>query len=512
MKPTTELFDLIRSLTKSEKRFFKLQSSLQSGEKNYLRIFDAIDQQEVYDEQAIKERFAGERFVRHFPSEKNHLYKLILKALRIYHADSSISGVLKQHVNNIEVLYNKALFKEANKVLQRAKRAAREHERFYIWAELLTWEKILLEEAYQTGNFSRDVDALVEEEEMVMRKLQNLAAYNVLYAQINYVFRSGGYVRTDEERQLVERISDHPLIKGKNTALSDRASTICHYTQGFCYWAKRDWATANIKFKRVREILDGNPKLRKDLAKRYVRTLYYLIQCEIERGDRDRVLEDIGKLEALADEPGFKDVDMRLLLFSNGYLSRLRYLDRTGDFEAAVALEPTVEEGMAQWGDQLSKEHELEFYFLLSTVNFGAGKFSRSLYWLNLVLNDTEPTLRQDIFTYARLFNLVVHYELGNFELLEYVARSTRRYLSKRNRAYGVEAELIDHVRKLARKNTAQVEQELFVSLRGRLHELMEDPNESTVLKYFNIKAWVDSKVEGLPFARIVRQQTPALK
>jgi hypothetical protein len=54
MKPSTELHDLIKSLTKSEKRFFKLHSSLQSGDKNYLRIFDAIDKQKVYDEDAIK--------------------------------------------------------------------------------------------------------------------------------------------------------------------------------------------------------------------------------------------------------------------------------------------------------------------------------------------------------------------------------------------------------------------------------------------------------------------------
>ena len=38
-----ELELLVRSLTKSEKRFFKLSSSLQSGEKNYLKIFDFID-------------------------------------------------------------------------------------------------------------------------------------------------------------------------------------------------------------------------------------------------------------------------------------------------------------------------------------------------------------------------------------------------------------------------------------------------------------------------------------
>lgn len=71
MKPSTELFDLIKSLTKSEKRFFKLHSALQSSDKNYLRIFDAIDKQKAYDEEGLKKLFAKEQFIKHFPSEKN---------------------------------------------------------------------------------------------------------------------------------------------------------------------------------------------------------------------------------------------------------------------------------------------------------------------------------------------------------------------------------------------------------------------------------------------------------
>ena len=211
MKPSNELFDLIQSLTKSEKRFFKLHSALQSGEKNYLRIFDAVDKQKAYDEEAIKKQFAKETFIRHFPSEKNHLYKLVLKALRAYHAESSVTGVLKQHINNIEILFSKALYAEATKILHRAKKVAADHERFYYWFELLSWEKMLIEEAYQSGNFTSDLDALIKEEGKVLLKLQNLAVYNVLYAKVNYVFRSGGYVRTDEEHAIVEEISDQWL-------------------------------------------------------------------------------------------------------------------------------------------------------------------------------------------------------------------------------------------------------------------------------------------------------------
>ncbi len=259
MKPSTELHDLVRSLTKSEKRFFKLHSTLQAGDKNYLRIFDAVDRQRTYDEEALKRQFARETFIRHFPSEKNHLYKLILKALRAYHAESTISGILKQEIKNIEILYDKALYKECNKLLLRAKRIARENEKFYYLFELLNWEKMLLEEAYESGEFTKDLDGLITEESEMLEKLRNLAAYHILYSKINYVFRSGGYVRSEEEHAMVEEIAQHPLIVGRNTALSHRAATICYYTQGFCAWAKRDWRTGLSKFLRVKEILDREP-------------------------------------------------------------------------------------------------------------------------------------------------------------------------------------------------------------------------------------------------------------
>jgi hypothetical protein len=177
-----------------------------------------------------------------------------------------------------------------------------------------------------------------------------------------------------------------------------------------------------------------------------------------------------------------------------------------GEFERADDMEDMVKQVMVHLDDRLPKEYELEFDLLLSTIQFGAGNPSRSLYWLNKVLNDPEPALRQDIFTYARLFNLVVHYEMGNFELLEYIVRSAQRFLSKRHRAYGVEAALIEHVKKLARKTTPETKRQLFASLHARLEELMKDPNEEAVLKYFNISAWVASKLHEVPFADVVRK------
>jgi uncharacterized protein (DUF2132 family) len=132
---------------------------------------------------------------------------------------------------------------------------------------------------------------------------------------------------------------------------------------------------------------------------------------------------------------------------------------------------------------------------------------NKALFWLNKVLNDPEPTLRQDIFVYARLVNLVVHYELGNYDLLEYIVRSTHRFLSKRHRAHKVETLLIESVKKMARAQQASAKLEHAKALLSGLQELMKDPNEGTVLKYFDFLSWARSKVEGTKFADVVAAQ-----
>ncbi len=507
MKPSTDLFDLIKSLTKSEKRFFKLSSSLQSGEKNYLKIFDAVDKQKVYAEADIKKQFKNEKFIKHFPSEKNHLYKLILKSLRAYHADNTISSILKQEIKNIEILYKKALFAECNRFLIRAKKMAIEYEKFYYLFELLNWEKILLEEAYEAGEFGKDLDALIKEEQEVVGRLRNLAAYHILYSKINYVFRSGGYVRSEDDRALVEEISHHPLIVGRNTAQSDRAATICYYIQGFCARANVDKKTAYVKFMRVRAILDKNQPLRKDLPKRYIRTLANMLNLEIEMGKIDKAMDTIRDMRAMGKQTAFESEGIRLMIYKATYRSEMRIYERTGQYDKAIEVVDTVVEWLENNVGRINKEQELLFHITISTIYFGAGRYKESLHWLNRVLNDNETNLRQDIYGYARLFNLVVHFELGNYELLNYIIKSTNRYLSKRRRDHELEMVIINFMKQLAKKPESDEESAIFREFSGKLNSQLETDSDRILLDFFDFNTWIQSHIDNVPFQMARKRQ-----
>ncbi len=506
MKPSNDLFELIKSLTKSEKRFFKLSSSLQSGKKNYLKIFDAIDKQDTYDEESIKKSFKNKRFVKHFPSEKNHLYKLILKSLRAYKSDTTINSILQQEIKNIEILYHKALYKEANKFLNKAKKKAAEHEKFYYLYELLLWEKILLEEEYEKGEFTKDIDSLIVDERNVINKLRNLAAYHILYSKINYIFRSGGYVRNTIDKSIVGEISNHPLITKKNTALSSRATTICYYIKGYCSLANHDTKLSLKNFEVVKKIFDENPMIKNDLSKRYINTLSNIISCHIDLKNYTLAEKMIYEMRDLLDIKQFSNYDSKVRIFTASYLNELILHERTGEFNKSMIIAPSIIDQLDVFKNKINKEQEVLFYYKIAYAYFCSGDANVALFWINKVLNDREPSLRQDVYGYSRVFNLLIHFELGNFGLLEYIIKSTHRYLSKRQLAYQIEELIIKSLKQLSKNKSKSEYDKIFQDLAKEIEKIKNDEYEMTALKFFNFNAWIDAKLNNTNMSESIKK------
>lgn len=506
MKPSTELFNLIKSLSKSEKRFFKLSSSLQSGEKNYLKIFDYIEKQKDYDEEKLKDYFKKDTFIKHLPSEKNHLYKLILKSLRSYYSEQDINSIIKQEIKNVEILHKKALYKECKKFISRTKKLAIEYEKFYYLFELISWQKKLLEEEYESGNFSSDLDALIQEESEVIEKLRNLAEYQILYSKINYVFRSGGFVQNEKDAKTVDAIADYHLIKGKNTALSDRAATICYYIKGLCAVTYREYQESYIYFNKVRAILDRNPKIKADVSKRYLNALSHLLSSYIDNKDYDKAEETIQDIRNLEKEKGFNNMDVKVSLFTSTYISELLMYNRKGEFDKSlevIAKSSKMEEDLQ---DKINKEKEIVIYFHKAYAYFGAGEYKKALSIVNILINDNEQKLRQDIYSFSRVLNILIHYELGNYEFLEYVTKSTTRYLTKQDKDFQIETVFVKMISKLMKKGEG-AKSEVLGALKSEMDTLFESKQERIILDYIDIESWVEAKINDSSFATLTRKK-----
>jgi hypothetical protein len=506
MKPSNELFDLIKTLSKSEKRFFKLNSSLQSGEKNYLKLFDFIEKQKSYNEEALKKFFKGEKFIKHLPSEKNHLYKLILKSLRNYYADQSIKSQLKQEIKNVEVLYQKALYKECAKFVKRAKKIATDYEKFYYLFEVINWEKKLMEEEFEAGYFRQNLDQLIQEETDVIEKLRNLAEYHILYSKINYVFRSGGFTRNEDERKIVSEIANNHLIKGKNTAISTRATSICYYTKGLCAASIRDYEDALINFRKAKAVLDKNPKIKEDLPNRYIYTLNFMMQCYTDTNQFDEAQKLINDIKALQNLPNYKSLDAEVKIFSSANIGQITLYNRKGEFTKTIEVFNQIEEQIDNYAAKLNKEKLLLFNYNKAYAFFGVEDYKNALRLINDILNDNEKQLRQDVYSFARIFNLIIHYELGNYNFIEYDSKSTSRYLNKLDKDYEIENVFMKYIKKVAKEEFAPDKKIIFNKFYKQVSELLKDQQEQVILEYFNVKAWVYSKLKRISFSEAINE------
>jgi hypothetical protein len=116
------LFQLIKSLEKSEKRNFKLyvKRNTPGGDLKFIQLFDALDGMKEYDEAALLQKNKSIR-KQQLSNIKAHLYKQILASLRIIRDENNIDIQLHEQMDHARILYNKGLYLQSLKLLDRMK-------------------------------------------------------------------------------------------------------------------------------------------------------------------------------------------------------------------------------------------------------------------------------------------------------------------------------------------------------------------------------------------------------
>ncbi|MCG7859613.1 hypothetical protein MD537_21730, partial [Flavihumibacter sediminis] len=83
----------------------------------------------------------------------------------------------------------------------------------------------------------------------------------------------------------------------------------------------------------------------------------------------------------------------------------------------------------------------------IACLYFGSGDNEKAIDYLQKIIN-WKLDLRTDLQCYARLLHLIAHYELGNFDLLEYLVKSVYRFMAKMGSLSIVEEEMFSFIRK----------------------------------------------------------------
>lgn len=504
------LFRLIKSMTKSEKRYFKiyLQRNTGSNETNYAILFDAVEIQKEYNESKMLRKFEGDPMTHNFSVVKRRLYDAILKSLDSYHSESSVETELKRQLHYAEIVFRKTLYSECAKILESAKRTAIKFEKYLILLEIFKWEKKLLEKDSYAGKNEEDILAILEEDKLILDRLKSYSEYWNVKSRVFLLLNKRGKVRDSSELKDFKKIIDNTLLKTASLAHSYETRYLFHHIYSAYYFGIGDSLNSYKNIKKHIELIERHSEMFEEEPNKYFAVLTNMIYLCNQLRRYDEVQSYLDKLKTISSKiSGGKNEDMEVKFFSSVYSVELTLYVNTGEFEKGIKLVPEIDAGLKKFGDKVAKLREAYFYFFISVLYFASGKHSLALQWINKLLNDKKIEESQDIHCFAQILNLIIHFELGNDDLLPYAIKSTERYLQTRKRVYKFETIFLGLISHLSKASSNKAGADYLLSFQKELTKISRDSFEKTVFEYFDFISWTESQLEKIPFADVVKRK-----
>ena len=503
-KPSAHLFQLIKSLNMSEKRYFKLNALRNNAkEQNVsIKLFDAIDDQRIYDEKAIRTLFSKESFVKRLNTAKQNLYEMILKSIDTFHTNNSVEARLRKDLHCIELLYEKGLFDQCKKIILRAKSVAGKHEHLAVLQQLIRWEVNLMRTNYYVGKTEVEIEKVFKQLFDTDEKQKNQNEYNRLAALLFNVHRKKGGLRAPSELKKHRAIMRHPLLSNEKKALTFLSLFNFYRCHALYAGAIKDNIRERSYEEKIIQLIENNGPITGS-STMYLNALYNFIGTQITLNNYSKAIQYFEKLKTIAPN----SIRSKNLALQYKAISGLAIYIGTGQFNKGLALIKEVDkESMNQNNTALKKN--TTFIYDVFCNYFGLEEYRTAKLWLNKILNDTNEDLRIDILCFARIMNLILHFELGDQEQLERIAKSTYKFLLKRERLYKVETAVFNFIRKRMSKINSRKELiTAFKEVRSELIPLLDEPFEKNAFVYFDFISWLDSKIEKRSFADVLREK-----
>jgi hypothetical protein len=504
------LFELIKSLSKSEKRYFKLISSRHTigDENNYVRLFDYIAKQEEYNEEALFKEFKNEPFLNRFSITKKRLYDHILSALDAFYSSSSIDAQLFKFMHSAEILYTKSLYEQCGRILRSAEKLAEKHERYALIIEIRRKKKKLLE---NNGYSDVKVDDLTEIEKKDASIMKQIELYNKLWkikSDLFFQLSRKGKARSDEEREQFQIIFKQLPENLKTAELPFDSAYLYNHIRSAYWFACGDLEKSYIYIKANLQTFEEREGVIETNLNSYFSLLTNAIYVSEELGYHLDSTSFLKKLKDIPDNYQLEqNEDLQIKLFASTSSIELSILTHRGDYQKAYNLIGLIEKNLKVFGEKISPVRKAYIQFKIATIKLGQKDFSGALKWINAILNDAELDESEDILSYTHILDLLVHLELKHNEFLSYSLKTTLRFLKSRNRLYSFEKVFLQFISKRI-KCTNEIDAEvLWEELYNDLSSINEDSFEGLAMEYFDFISWAESKIKKKSFVDIISEK-----
>ncbi|MDG2372368.1 MAG: hypothetical protein P8L83_07110 [Flavobacteriaceae bacterium] len=504
------LFILIKSLTKSEKRQFKLFVNRMGSnlDSKFLNLFNLLEKSDCYDEKLILKK--GIVTKQQLSNLKAHLYKQILISLRLNPANKNIRLQIREQLDFATILYQKGLYRQSLKLLEKSKNIAIKNEEKYTAYEIVELEKVI-ESQYITRSLSNRTQILVSQsDELISQndiasKLSNLSLH--LYEKLI----KAGYAKSDDEfRELTKFFYERlPNIDSENLGFREKLWYFkAHVWYSFLI---QDFLSSYKFSSKWVDMFENDPKMISIHPVFYLKGNNYLLESLTLIKYPEKFKSTLDKMIDQTKGPEFPDNEnLQTLIFLYVYNNWFNYYNFQGNFDKAKEIVPEVLSGIDKFKSQIDPHHIMVFYYKIACSYFGLEDYENCILYLNRIISNKHLKMREDLLCFTRVLNVIAHYEAGFDYHLDVHLRETYKFLIKMNDLHEVQKAMIRFVKKLGDIYPHDLKQS-FIDLYKELKQYEEDPYERRSFLYLDILSWLESHIFNRPIGEIIREKSKNL-
>lgn len=507
---TDTLFQLVQSLEKAEKRHFKLYIKRSSAKEDLkiIQLFDALDKMEEYDEKIIFRKIPSLTKPQ-LANLKTHLYKELLASLRLLKTTDNIDLQLSEHLDNARLLYNKGLKIQSLRILEKAKELAVANHKYNTLVQLISLEK-KIEILHITRSSPERTQRLAEEAMQVSAHIDRVTRLSNLALLLYRWYVIHGHARNENDEKDVRQFFRENLPSDINS-VSGFYEKLYLY-QSYCWYAfiRQDFLMYYRYSRKWVQLFNDQPELKSIETGHYIKGMHTLLNAHFDLRNFKKFDETLAEFEAFArTETANKHDNFRV--HTSIYINSARINGHLmkGTFAEGVKLIPEIEARLAEYALFVDQHRILVFNYKFASLYFGNGEYEKAIDYLHRIIHGSMD-LRIDLQSYARLMHLICHYELGNYEILDSLAKSVYRFMARMKNLTVVEEAIFRFLRKKY-ASTQEIREALNPFL-DQIKHLEKNRFETRSFAYLDIISWVESKVYRKSLAEVIYAKYKAAK